>query len=167
MPTNNVELNKAKVRALMAEAGAKRAGTALEKAVDIDYESMYEERYTGKIVFRRPSVMDYMKIGAMKAQFLGGNGAVNPALIDRAVLLMAEALATLKIVTVKVPDWLLNETGEVDFESIQDPDMLLHLFEVYQDWEYSFRTVKGREDAPDESAGTSATSGGTEAVEPS
>jgi len=127
------------VRDLMSKAGQVNLGDKLEKGVEINFESAYGTKYEGIVVFKRPNMQDYMRMGAIKAQFLGENGMVNPMLIDETIRFMAQAMSTLKVVILRAPEWLLDDKGNIDVESIVEPDVLYHIYYAYEDWEDTFR----------------------------
>lgn len=132
------EENMAKVRELMGHAKAVNLGGNLTEGVPIDYVSEFGTRFTGTVVFKRPTMQDYMKMGAYKAQFLGQGGAVNVNLIDNTIKFMAQVMSTLKVVIVRAPEWLIKD-GRINVESVEEPDMLYHLFAKYEEWELTFR----------------------------
>lgn len=135
------EENLAQVRALMETSQQVQLGNQLNVGVPIDFKSPYEgKHYTGTIVFKRPSMMDYMKIGTLKAQYLNENGFVNINMVDQTIKYMSQAMATLKVLTVKAPAWLLNGQGLIDIETIQDPELVFYLFDLYEEWENTFRS---------------------------
>lgn len=142
----------AKVRALMEKAQQVNLGENLQHGVPIDYESTFGNAYKGFIEFKRPSMQDYMKMGALKAQFLGANGMVNINLVDNTIKFMAQVMSTLKVVIVKAPHWLLSEKGQIDVESIKEPDVLYHIFDKYEEWENSFRKQPERQPEGDSQA---------------
>jgi hypothetical protein len=90
-------------------------------------------RYTGTVVFKRPSVMDYMKMGAAKSEILRNSGVRDLTLVDSGVKLMAQIIGTLKTVVVKSPEWLVR------IDDVEDTDLLFHIYGEYQEWERSFR----------------------------
>lgn len=140
------ESNMTKVREMMKQETAESIGLG-EKArneVSIEYVSDMGKRYTGTIVFKRPSVMDYMKMGAAKSEILRNSGVRDLTLVDSGVKLMAQIIGTLKTVVVKSPEWLVR------IDSVEDTDLLFHVYGEYQEWERSFRT--SADDFPAEGA---------------
>ena len=138
-PIGNEE-NMAKVKELMATAQEVNAGGNVQNGVLVDYKSEFDgNRYKGRFIFKRPTMMDYMQMGAIKAQMLGAFGYVDPRLIDGAVNVMATTMSTLRVVIVKAPEWLLDESGNLDLEGCKDPSLMYHILAKYEEWENSFR----------------------------
>lgn len=132
------EENMAKIRELMGQAQQINLGSAHTEGVPINYTSEFGTKYTGTVVFKRPSMQDYMRMGAYKAQFLGQGGAVNMNLIDNSIKFMAQVMSTLKVVVVRAPEWLIKD-GRISVEHIEEPDILYHLYSKYEEWELTFR----------------------------
>src|SRR6185312_14581340 len=86
-------------------------GGSLEHGVPVDYKGIYGTHYEGLIVFKRPTMIDYMQMGSIKAKLLGSFGAVNLDLVDPSVKMMAQAMSTLKVAVTKAPSWLLDNSG--------------------------------------------------------
>lgn len=149
------EENMAKVRELMEKSKQINLGSQMTGQVHIDYTSQYGTHYEGIVVFKRPSMQDYMKMGALKAQYLGAYGVVDARLVDTTIKFMAQVMSTLKVVIVKAPEWLIGKSGKIDVESVVEPDLLYHLYEKYEEWEDSFRKP-----VQDELQGDSETSAG-------
>lgn len=145
--------NMAKVQELMKNASDLRLGGNATAGVPIDYTSLMNTKFTGTVVFKRPNMLDLMKIGGMKSEILRTAGVKDIKLIDKTVNDMAQVVATLKIVVAKSPEWLL------DIDKVEEPDLLWHVFYKYQDWEDTFR--KPSEDKPTTDSGTA---GGEETV---
>lgn len=145
--------NMGKVRELMEQAKQVNLGGELTNSVHIQFTTAFGTEIEGVVEFKRPTMQDYMKIGAFKAQFLGANGVVNMNLVDGTVKFMAHVMATLKVVIVKAPRWLINKNGEIDVESIIEPDILYHIYDEYEKWEYSFRR-EPKEDLQGDSTAT-------------
>lgn len=155
--------NMAVVRNMMeqtARANEVKLGADLEKGVPIDFVSAYGTQYKGTIVFRRPTSMDFIKMGALKSRILGSFGIVDLRLVDATVKHLAQCMAVIKTVTVQAPIWLLTDDGKVDVETIKEFDLLYHIFEKYEDWDESFRTGHTAE-----SQGDGETAGRTEDVD--
>lgn len=133
------EENMKKVQELMNKANQVNLGDKLTHGVPIDFTSAYNTTYKGTIVFKRPSMQDYMKMGTLKAQFLGSNGIVNPMLIDDTIRYMAQCMSTLMVVIEQAPSWLLDDKGNIDVSSIKEPDLLYHVYDKYEEWEENFR----------------------------
>lgn len=134
---NNVE-NMTQVRELMQQAQAVNLGGENTEGIPIDYTTEFGSHYTGTVVFKRPTMQDYMRMGAYKAQYLGQGGAVNADLIDGTIKFMAQVMSTLRVVIVQAPAWLI-EGGRISVEHIQEPDILYHLYMKYEEWELTFR----------------------------
>jgi hypothetical protein len=136
-PIGNEE-QMAQIRALMEtkeKADEVNQGAKATNVVDIDFLSPEtDEHYKGKIMFKRPNVMETMKMGGRKTQILKESGVVDRALADPGLMLMAEALATLEVVVVKCPEWFL------DFQKSEDIDMIFHVYGQYNLWKFSFRS---------------------------
>lgn len=138
------EENMAKIRELrnMQEATEEvKLGAEATNTVIIDYVSEYGNHYKGAIVFKRPSVMEFMKMGGIKSEILRLNGVQDLKLVDAGVKYMAQVMATLKTVAVKRPEWLIN------IDNVKDTDLLFHVYEQYTAWEDSFRTKFDATDA--------------------
>lgn len=131
--------NMEKVRALMNTAKEVNLGGELRNIVPIDYTSQFGTKFTGKIEFKRPTMQDYMKMGALKAQYLGAYGVVDMRIVDGTIKFMAQVMSTLKVVVVKAPAWLVGAGGTIDVENVQEPDVLYHIYDLYEQWELSFR----------------------------
>jgi hypothetical protein len=143
-PLGNEE-NMAKVKALMEQAQQVNVGSELQNGVDIDFTSADGNVYRGKVVFKRPSVMDYMKMGALKSEIFRLAGVKDLNLVDPTVKFMAHVIATLKTVVVKRPEWML------DIDNMQEPEVLYHVYGKYEVWEDSFRKPDAGESEGDSS----------------
>lgn len=153
MLAENAE-NMAKVKELMASAGQVRLGGELKAGVFIDYETELGTQIEGNVLFKRPTMGDYLKMGAIKSEYLRNAGVVNIQLVDNTVKYMAHVMATLAVVVVKCPEWLM------DLNSIQEADILYHVFGKYEEWEKSFRKpTKGPVHADGETPGGAETLG--------
>jgi hypothetical protein len=135
MSEHTNEQNMAKVREMMVKNTAEQVnqGAEAQAGVPINYTSDYGKQYTGNVVFKRPSVMDFMKMGGIKSEILRTAGVKDVALVDGGVKFMAQVIATLKTVIVKSPEWLVNIDG------VKDTDLLFHVYGKYEEWEDSFR----------------------------
>lgn len=133
------ENNMAAVRKMMEEEKLKNLtdevnqGGDAENVVTIDYTSDEGLHYEGKILFKRPTVMEVMKMGGRKSEILRNAGVTDLTLVDPSIRMMAQSIATLEVVVVKCPEWLLN------LEEVTDLDMLFHIYGRYEGWENSFR----------------------------
>jgi ribosomal protein L19 len=120
--------------ALKEQSDAVSLGDKAKNVVEIDYEAEESgKRYVGKIIFKRPNVMENLKIGGRKSKLLQDAGVEKIELVDEGVYMMAQALATLETVIDKCPEWL------IDLASIEDADLLFHVYGKFRAWQYSFR----------------------------
>lgn len=133
MESNQNHENMDVVRKLMDNAEQVRLGGDLKTGVPINYTSLDGNKFEGTVVFKRPTMQDYMKIGALKSEYLRQAGVVDVRLVDLVVKEMAQILALFKVVIVKCPSWLM------DVDKIQEADVLYHVYEKYEAWEDSFR----------------------------
>lgn len=139
------EENLQKIRA-MAEAVQKGTASAV---VPVEYTSFDGTVYEGNVEFKRPNMRDYVTIGVQKGKYIQGQlgGAfVEPAYIDETVKFLAHMMATLDVVMVKRPVWLL------DVEAVEDFGLLDHVYGRYQDWIGTFRAGDTDEPAGDSEA---------------
>jgi len=127
--------NKVKVRELIAQAEQIKLGGELKAGVFIDYTSDFGTIFQGNVIFKRPTMMEYVRIGALKSEYLRKAGVVDPKLVDNLIKLMAHIMSTLNVVIIQSPEWLIN------LENIQEPDILYHVYEKYEEWEKSFRKI--------------------------
>jgi len=127
--------NMEKVKELMAKADQIKLGGELKAGVTIDFVSDFGTNFSGNVIFKRPTMGDYVRIGALKSEYLREAGAVDLKLVDNIVKFMAHVMATLSVVVVKCPEWL------ADIEKAQEPDILYHVYEKYEEWEKSFRKL--------------------------
>lgn len=125
--------NMKKIQEAMEQAEKIKAGGDLKYGVPIDYTSDFGRQFKGTVVFKRPTLKDYMTIGGLKSELLRQAGVQNIRLVDPAILLMTEMVATLKSVVVKSPEWL------VDIDNVEDVDLLNHVYDKFTEWEDSFR----------------------------
>lgn len=135
---NKSRENMEKVRGLMAKAEEANLGSANRKDVAIDFTSEYGTHFKGTIVFKRPNMQDYMRMGALKAQELGRYGALDADLVDVSIKIIAQVLSTLQVVVEKAPDWMIHD-GKISVHHFQEPDILYHIYSKYEDWESNFR----------------------------
>lgn len=130
------EQNMEKVRNMMNAKEATEElnlGDKATNAVLIDYLSDYGTNYKGTVIFKRPNVMEFMQMGGIKSEIFRKAGVKDVTLVDGGIKYMAQVLATLKLVIVKCPEWL------VDIEAVKDTDLLFHVHEAYSEWEDTFR----------------------------
>lgn len=142
----------AEVRKLMEEKklealADKVSGGDAEDIINVDFTSDFGKRYTGKIQFKRPNVLEVMKIGGRKSEILRQSGVQELTLVDPSVRMMAEAIATLETVVVKCPEWFL------DIQKVNDLDLVFHIFTRYEVWSNSFR-VGGTDEPQADSTST-------------
>lgn len=143
------EANMDKVREMMLTKTAEELniGDKATNSVAIDFTSEYGTRYQGNVVFKRPNVMEFMKMGGIKSEILRQAGVQDVKLVDLGVKYVAQVIATLKTVVVKSPEWLVN------IDAVQDTDLLFYVHDAYEGWEHSFRLTTG----PGKDAGDSQT----------
>jgi hypothetical protein len=128
------EQNMDMVRNLMEQAQQVNLGGDAKHSVEIDYTTeMKKIHYTGTVVFKRPTMMDYLKIGGAKAELLRKAGVTDMEIIDTSIKALAHIMSTLKIVIVKAPEWL------IDLGKLDEVDLLYYVYGKYEEWEYSFR----------------------------
>ncbi len=151
------EQNMAQIREAMANQTADqvRQGGDLEHAVPIDYTSYFGNKFVGTVVFKKPNMADYMKMGGIKSEYLRLGGVQDIKLVDESVKFMAHVLATLSVVLVKRPEWLL------DLAKVEEPDVLYHIFDKFEEWENSFRKSVQGTTTPDSQASEGAEAVGT------
>ena len=114
--------------------------------IDVDFTSVSGKNYKGRIVLRRPAMIDYMKMGAIKASLLKipvdydeNQRPIYPDMdfIDESVKFLSHIISVFKVLTVKCPEWFLYP------EKIEDFDVLNHVFERYEKWLGNFRISSG------------------------
>jgi hypothetical protein len=142
------ESNMEQIRKLMEEqkmenlAKEVNEGADAENVMNVDFTSTEGNQYKGKILFKRPSVMEIMKMGGRKSEILRQAGVTELTLVDPSVRMMAQAIATLETVVVKCPEWFLN------IHEIQDLDIIFHVYGLYEVWENSFRSSNIKAQTP-------------------
>lgn len=109
------------------------AGSELKEGEYIDFISTEGNVYEGTVVFKKPSMADFMRMGAIKSEILRRAGVKELALLDPTVDFMAHVLSTLEVVLFKRPEWLLK------LEQVNESDVLYHVYGRYQTWADSFR----------------------------
>jgi hypothetical protein len=131
------EAQMAEIKAAMAakeKADQVNTGDKARYIVPIDFTSLESgAHYKGKIEFKRPNVFEGMKMGGLKTQILKDAGIVDRELADDGVMFMATAMATLKVVVVRCPEWF------IDIEKVADSDLVFHVYGEYLKWNDSFR----------------------------
>ncbi len=148
--------DKDKENALAAVKAAEqaRAGAELKEGEMLDYESQEGNHYTGVIVFKKPSMSDIMRMGAIKSEILRESGVRDIRFVDGDISFMATAISTLEVVMYKRPECLLN------LREITEADLLFHVYGLYEVWEAAFR-----KDFRNTSANDRATAAGEKAVD--
>lgn len=131
--------NLAKVKDLIDKSEKIRLGGELKEGVAIDFTSMSGNKYKGTVIFKRPTMQDYMKMGALKSEYFRAVGIVDLSLVDVAIKRIAQVMAVLSTIVVKCPDWML------DLNSIVEPEVLYHVYDKYEEWENSFRKSNNTE----------------------
>lgn len=145
----NVKQNMEMVKQMMEQAQAEkkadtiRQGNKAHIPVDIDYTADSGEEYKGTIIFRRPSSMDYVRIGAIKSDMLRLSGVkpiVDPqtgtesmAHVDNGIMFLLTALATNRVLLVESPTWFNK------YEEIFDTDLVIHVYNRFDAELLSFR----------------------------
>lgn len=127
------EDNMAEIRRTMEAHRKAQAGGELKEGEYIDYVSEEGNEYKGTVVFKKPTMEDFMRMGGIKSEIFRRAGVKDLALVDEAIKFMAHVISTLEIVIFKRPEWLMK-IGE-----IKESDVLYHVFGRYQEWEESFR----------------------------
>lgn len=127
------EEQMAEVRRTMELHKKSQAGAELKEGEYIDYESQEGNLYQGTVLFKKPSMQDFMRMGGIKSEILRSAGVKDLSLLDPTIDFMAHVISTLEIVLHKRPEWLLK-IGEV-----KESDLLYHVYGRYQTWADSFR----------------------------
>lgn len=143
------EENMAEVQRLMEEAAKVNAGSKLKEGIAIDFLSVDGNRYKGTVIFKRPGVMDFMKMGAIKSEIFREAGVVELSLVDQSVKMMAHVIANLKVVIAKSS---IEDLLKID--ECREPELLYHVYGKYEEWEYSFRKDTGTGESEENSATT-------------
>jgi len=129
----------------------KRAGAIVTDLHKRRYTFQIEKNeYAGEFTVKYPSLLDRMKIGALRAKYLG-DAAGNVDIVTDNIVYM---FATLETVAVKKPGWF-------DLDSMDDYSVLEAVFDQYTNWANTFRV--GSE--PDTDAENSRTGANEETVE--
>lgn len=145
------------VNNLMAENAVKQA-TAIQQGnkaainVGIEYEADSGVTYSGTLFFRRPSSMDYIRMGAIKSELLrtfgirpiveyvptpqGGFDRVESmAHVDNSVKYLAQAIAACDVlITGQVPAWFQNH------RELEDTDLVVYVYRRFDEELTSFRS---------------------------
>ena len=109
-------------------------GNKLQHLEIVDYTSMDGNHYEGKILFKKVSVMDAMRIGGIKNNLLKDAGVTDLRLLDPGINVMSTIVSTLDVVMVKRPEWIKNP------KEVTDIDLLYHVYDLYEKWQDSFRS---------------------------
>lgn len=157
--SDQVKKNMELVNSLMAQAGAK-AGQAVQKGnkalipVPVDYEADSGNVYQGTVFFRRPSSMDYLRMGAIKSELLRAFG-VRPIIellpngrphesmahVDASVMYLARAISACDVLLAEpLPEWMQNH------REIEDTDLIIQVYSDFDEALTSFRN--GAQGAP-------------------
>lgn len=106
------------------------AGKKFSHTMKLDYTAI-NPLFLGTVTVHRPSEMEKMRIGIIRAGLLGG---LPPESVDTPTYNYAHLFATLEVVVDSKPDWLDVDDPEVDAE------ILWAIYEAYTKWLDSFRT---------------------------
>jgi hypothetical protein len=126
-----------------AVANAIQAGNTFSEGVEINFTSESGQTYKGIIDFKRATVKDYMNIGAKKSEYLRRAGVQDITLVDGSVKYIAQIVSTLEVLVTECPDWFKN------IDSIEDIDLLYHVYDKFDQWDSSFRRKQDAEPAGD------------------
>ena len=127
------EENMTKVREAMELHKQMQLGGELKEGVTIDYVSLFGNHYKGVVVFKKPTVRDYMRIGALESEYFRQAGVKDIELVDPVTKDLAHMISTLSVVAVKRPEWLLK------LDEVEEIDVLTHVFNKFMEWMNSFR----------------------------
>jgi hypothetical protein len=118
------------------------------KTFNLEFVYIQEDGSTlsGNFVFKRPNVGEYIRIGVEKAKYLKKHIAkyyqdsqeeesfvIGVEDIDPTIRVLAEMMATLKIVSIEYPKWFK------DPESLEDVSIIYRLYEEYNQLLINFR----------------------------
>lgn len=134
----NREENMEKIRELKLAEQSRQiaAGDKFTVDMDIDFESATGTKYVGTLTFKRPSILETIRMGVNKAQLLKremGDDVVPLELLNPEISYFAMVVGSLKVAILKSPEWLLDPEKVVDF------DLLIHVYNRYDSWLDSFR----------------------------
>lgn len=110
-----------------------RAGGELKEGEILNYESLEGNKYEGVLVFKKPTIGDTMRMGAVKSEILRTAGVQDIRFVDEDIMQLAKITAELDVVLHKRPECLLN------LKAIEDYDLLLHVYGLYMNWLGAFR----------------------------
>jgi hypothetical protein len=145
-------VNEMMMKAAAANAATVQQGNKALLAVPIDYVAESGMHYKGTVAFRRPSAMDYIRMGAIKSELLrvfgaqpivqyvqrpdGGMQMVESmAHVDTTTKFLANALSICDVLLAQpVPEWLQ------DHRNLTDTDLILQVYNGFEDALASFRT---------------------------
>lgn len=102
-----------------------------------------DKRYIGDFTFKIPSLMERMRIGIAKTALLNGAKESSLDIISQNIAHMA---GTLTVVCTDYPKWF-------DLNEIDDYIVLETVYDIYLDWENSFRTKDKDDDDGKDSGG--------------
>ncbi|MGF6354073.1 hypothetical protein ABIE27_001983 [Paenibacillus sp. 4624] len=124
---------QAAAQAAIETAQKVRAGGELKEGELLDFTSTEGNHYTGVLVFKKLTMADLMKSGAIKSEILREAGVQDVRLVDTDILFMAHVISVLDVALHKRPECLLK------LKEITEPDLLFHVFGLHQMWEAKFR----------------------------
>ena len=120
------------------------SGNRLMHEIYVDYEApMSGRHYEGYVTFKRPGVMETLKIGSHKATILKLAGITDITMVDNSMHYYATVYAVIQVTVVKAPKWLPKGEELINFD---DFDLLTYLFSQYSEWLDSFRTTPVRQE---------------------
>jgi len=111
-------------------------GKTLTTQIDLSNLGEGYEKFIGKFTFHYPTLMERMRIGVIKANFLGNTPA---GTVDMLTDNIAHMTATLSVVVDNAPDWF-----KLDF--LEDYDVLESIYDKYFEWYSSFRNKSAGSD---------------------
>lgn len=155
------------VNKLMAESTGKKAqaveqGHKARISVDIDYTADSGKTFTGTLVCRRPTPMDYIRIGAAKSNVLrafgvrpivdvvNGQRIESMAHLDQSITFLITSICTFDVLLVEAPEWFGN------YKEIDDTDLVVHCYDRFDEELASFRRGSQGGPARDREDGTDA-----------
>lgn len=106
-----------------------------ESSYDVD-----KNGFTGTFSVKYPSLMEKMRIGTLRAQYLMGMPSSSVDVITDNIAFMT---ATLNVVVTDAPKWF-------DLNKMDDYEVLEAIFEPYKEWSDTFR----RRDEPSSTSGS-------------
>ena len=124
---------QAAAQAAIETAQKVRAGGELKEGELLDFTSTEGNHYTGVLVFKKLTMAELMKSGAIKSEILREAGVQDVRLVDTDILFMAHVISVLDVALHKRPECLLK------LKEIKEPDLLFHVFGLHQMWEAKFR----------------------------